>query len=168
MRLTAAEVGVVAARVGLASPLLAYRMTAGLERERWLREQRAAVYVEMIAAYGHNARYVSHPGEAYQSLSPPQWRTLQARIEAFTSDRVFGIRDGHLAAWDEYRAAEAAIAELAGRADSAVDPALVEQRDRLTHGRSAAAARVGDSYDELCRRVRDEMRITRRQWWRIR
>ena len=56
LSLTVGEVALIAAGIGLASPLIAYWTTARLDRERWIRQQRSEVYIDMITIYGRMAR----------------------------------------------------------------------------------------------------------------
>jgi hypothetical protein len=86
--LTVGEVALIAAGIGLASPLIAYRTTARLDRERWIRQQRSEVYIEMIAIYGRMARKAARQEEQYKQPTPEEWRLLQARVEVFTRERV--------------------------------------------------------------------------------
>ena len=92
MGLTVGEVALIAAGIGLASPLIAYWTTARLDRDRWIRAERSKVYVEMLAIYGRMARKTSHQDEPYSPLQAEEWRLLQARVEAFTSDRVLACQ----------------------------------------------------------------------------
>jgi hypothetical protein len=73
MGLTVGEVALIAAGIGLASPLIAYWTTQRLDRERWIRAERSKVYVDMLAVYGRIARNVSHQEEEYHELSPEKW-----------------------------------------------------------------------------------------------
>jgi hypothetical protein len=110
MGLTVGEVALIAAGIGLASPLIAYWTTARLDRERWIRAERSKVYVDMLAVYGRIARKVSHQEDEYHSLSPEKWRLLQARVEAFASNRVIALRDPYLNAWDRFVEEKARLA----------------------------------------------------------
>ena len=47
LSLTVGEVALIAAGIGLASPFIAFWTTARLDRERWIREQRSEVYIEV-------------------------------------------------------------------------------------------------------------------------
>jgi hypothetical protein len=102
MGLTVGEVAMIAAGIGLASPVIAYWTTAPLDRERWIRAERSKVYVDMLAVYGRIARKVSHQEEEYHPLPPEEWRLLQARVDAFASNRVISLRDTYLNAWNRF------------------------------------------------------------------
>jgi hypothetical protein len=152
LSLTVGEVALIAAGIGLVSPFIAYWATARLDRERWIREQRSEVYVEMLAIYGRMARKASHQEEQYTPPSPEEWRLLQARVEAFTSDRVFAIRDPYLSAWNRFLDALGAVGETAD--SSTTDQLLVRQQFVDEHAHA-----VGQLYDDLRTAIRKELRV---------
>lgn len=152
MSLTVGEVALIAAGIGLVSPLIAYWATARLDRERWIRVQRSEVYIEMLAIYGRMARKASHQEEEYTPLSPEEWRLLQARVEAFTSDRVFAIRDLYLHAFDRFLDALGAVSEAA---DSSTTDQLLARQELVDEHAHA----VGQHYDDLRTAVRKELRV---------
>jgi hypothetical protein len=83
--LTVGEVALIAAGIGLASPVIAYWTTARLDRERWIRAERSKVYVDMLAVYGRIARKVSHQGDysfiAFSDFSAPKlWRSARRKV----------------------------------------------------------------------------------------
>jgi len=134
VELTAGEVGLAAAAIALLSPLIVYRTTASLDRERWLRQQRSSLYIDLLAAYGQMASR-AHAGQSGTWRLPTEdWRALQARFEAFSSDDVFAMREPYLRARDEYEAADSVAA------------------------RGAAANRLTDLFEDLRRQIRREMR----------
>ena len=146
MSLTVGEVALLAAGIGLAAPLIAYWTTARLDRERWIREQRSEVYVEMLAIYGRMARRAAHQEEPYQPPTPEEWRLFQARVEAFTSDRVFALRDRYLGAWDLFRDVSDADGEPDGSATA--QKQAIDER----------AVAVRQLYDDLSAAIRKELR----------
>ena len=147
MSLTVGEVALIAAGIGLASPLIAYWTTARLDRERWIREQRSEVYIEMIAVYGRMARKASLlEKEQYKPLAPEEWRLLQARIEAFSSDRVFAFRDRSLVAWNSFMKALDADGDPDGPSNTAQKQVIEE-----------CALAVRKLYDDLCDAIRKEL-----------
>jgi hypothetical protein len=147
LSLTVGEVALIAAGIGLASPLIAYSTTARLDRERWIREQRSEVYIEMIDIYGRMARKASHQEEQYKPLTPEEWRLLQARVEVFTSDRVFAFRDRYLDAWDLFMDVFDADGKPVGSSTTAQKEVIDER-----------ALAVGQLYDDLCAVIRKELR----------
>jgi hypothetical protein len=147
LSLTVGEVALIAAGIGLAAPLIAYWTTARLDRERWIREQRSVVYIEMITTYGRMARKAIHQEEPYEPLTPEEWRLLQARAEVFTSDRVFTFRDRFPGAWNLFME----VFDVGGGPDGSSTPAqkqVVDERG-LT---------VAQLYDDLCAAIRKELR----------
>jgi hypothetical protein len=157
MGLTVGEVALIAAGIGLASPLIAYWTTTQLDRERWIRAERSKVYVEMLAVYGRMAQKASHQEEQYSPLPPEEWRLLQARVEAFASDRVLSLRDPYLDAWNRFLHEDTAL----GSISEATDPSttkLLTQHNRLVHEYSLE---VGNHYDGLRVAIREELRIRR-------
>ena len=147
MSLTVGEVALIAAGVGLVSPLIAYSTTSRLDRERWIRQQRSEVYIEMIAIYGRMARKASHQEEQYEPLTPEEWRLLQARVEVFTSDRVFAFRDRYLDAWNLFMDVFDADGDPDGSSTTAQKQVIDER-----------ALAVGQLYDDLCVAIRKELR----------
>jgi hypothetical protein len=147
LSLTVGEVALIAAGIGLASPLIAYSTTARLDRERWIRQQRSEVYIEMIAIYGRMARKASHQGERYKPPTPEEWRLLQARVEVFTSDRVFAFRDRYLDAWNLFMGVFDADGDPDGSSATAQKQVIDER-----------ALAVGQLYDDLCAAIRKELR----------
>jgi len=147
LSLTVGEVALIAAGIGLASPLIAYWTTARLDRERWIRQQRSEVYIEMIATYGRMARQAIHQEEQYEPPTPEEWRLLQARVEVFTSDRVFAFRDRYLDAWNLFMD----VFGAGGGPDGSSTPAQKQVIDE----RGLAVSQL---YDDLCAAVRRELR----------
>lgn len=147
LSLTVGEVALIAAGIGLASPLIAYSTTARLDRERWIRQQRSEVYIEMIAIYGRMARKASHQEEQYKPPAPEEWRLLQARAEVFTSDRVFAFRDRYLDAWNLFIGVFDADSDPDGSSTTAPKQVIDER-----------ALAVGQLYDDLCAAIRKELR----------
>src|SRR5262245_52694165 len=157
MGLTVGEVALIAAGIGLASPLIAYWTTTQLDRERWIRGTRSKVYVEMLAVYGRMARKASHQEELYSPPSPEEWRLLQARVEAFTSDRVLALRDPYLAAWNRFLDEKAAFDAISEASDPSTAK-LLAQHKRLVHEQ---ALEVGNNYENLRAAIREELRVRR-------
>jgi hypothetical protein len=151
LSLTVGEVALIAAGIGLTSPFIAYWTSARLDRERWIREQRSEVYVEMLATYGRMARKASHQEEQYTPPSPEEWRLLQARVEAFTSDRVFAIRDPYLRAWNRFL-------DALGAVGNAADPSTTHQLLTRQHLVDEHAHAVGQHYNDLRAAIRKELR----------
>ena len=147
LSLTVGEVALIAAGIGLASPFIAFWTTARLDRERWIREQRSEVYIEMIATYGRMASKAIHKEERYEPLTPKEWRLLQARVEVFTSDRVFAFRDQYLGAWNLFME----VFDVGGGPDGSSTPAQKQVIDE----RGLAVAQL---YDDLCAAIRKELR----------
>ena len=157
MGLTVGEVALIAAGIGLASPVIAYWTTARLDRERWIRAERSKVYVDMLAVYGRMARKVSHQEEKYHPLPREEWRLLQARVEAFASDRVIALRDQYLNAWDRFVAEKTELDAI----DKVTDPStteLLKQHKNLVHEH---ALTVGNVYDKMIDAIRKELRAGR-------
>ena len=83
----------LAAVVAVTVPLVTFRMTLRLEKLKWLRDQRAKLYAELIAnaiAECEPYRKADAAPERIQQLSlPPRERAeLGARAMMFASDRV--------------------------------------------------------------------------------
>ena len=148
MSLTVGEVALIAAGIGLASPFIAFWTTARLDRERWIREQRSEVYIEMITTYGRMARQAIHQEEQYKSPTPEEWRLLQARVEVFTSDRVFAYRDRYLDAWNLFMGAF--------DAGSGPDDSSTPAQKQVINERGLAVAHL---YDDLCAAIRKELSL---------
>ena len=158
MGLTVGEVALIAAGIGLASPLIAYWTTARLDRERWIRAERSKVYVDMLAVYGRMARNVSHQEEEeYHPLSPEKWRLLQARVEAFASNRVIALRDPYLNAWNRFVEEKAELYAVDEVTDSSIAE-LLEQRKHLV---DEQALEVGNLYLKLRDAIREELKVGR-------
>ena len=157
MGLTVGEVALIAAGIGLASPLIAYWTTARLDRERWIRAERSKVYVDMLAVYGRMARNVSHQEEEYHELSPEKWRLLQARVEAFASNRVIALRDPYLNAWNRF-VEEKAELDAADEVTDSSTADLLEQRKHLV---AEQAREVGNLYQQLRDAIREELKVGR-------
>jgi hypothetical protein len=148
LSLTVGEVALIAAGIGLVSPFIAFWATARLDRERWIRKQRSVVYIEMIATYGRMASKAKYQEEEqYEPLTPEEWRLLQARVEAFTSDRVFTFRDRFLVAWNLFRE----VFDVIGEPDGSSTPAQKQVIDE----RGLAVVQL---YDDLCAAIRKELR----------
>ena len=101
----------------------------------------------MIAIYGRMARKASHQEEQYEPLTPEEWRLLQARVEVFTSDRVFAFRDRYLDAWNLFMNVFDADGEPDGSSTTAQKQVIDER-----------ALAVGQLYDDLCAAIRKELR----------
>jgi hypothetical protein len=157
MGLTVGEVALIAAGIGLASPLIAYWTTARLDRERWIRAERSKVYVDMLAVYGRMARNVSHQEEEYHLLSREKWRLLQARVEAFASNRVIALRDPYLNAWNRFVEEKAELDAVDEVTDSSTAE-LLEQRKNLVDEQALA---VGSLYLKLRDAIREELKVGR-------
>jgi hypothetical protein len=153
MRLTATQVSLIAAGIALAAPLITYRASARLDRDRWVRERRAETYIDVLATLGRVAVSVVHP-ERSSGLPPEeQWRLFQARVEAFGSRSILDLRDRFLNASDSYRAALVAAEEL--RPD--MDPGLQQKRQEYEQRAEVHRREVGDLYALLERQVRQEL-----------
>jgi hypothetical protein len=61
VRLTTTEMSLIAAGIALAAPLITYRASARLDRNRWVRERRAEAYIEVLATLGRSGVSVTHP-----------------------------------------------------------------------------------------------------------
>jgi len=147
MSLTVGEVALIAAGIGLASPLIAYWTTARLDRERWIRQQRSEVYIEMIAVYGRMARKAFLlEKEQFKPLAPEEWRLLQARIAAFSSDRVYALRDQSLVTWNSFMKVL--------NADSDPDDSSTTAQKQVIEERALAVRKL---YDDLCDVIREEL-----------
>ena len=157
MGLTVGEVALIAAGIGLASPLIAYWTTARLDRERWIRAERSKVYVDMLAIYGRMARNVSHQEEECHPLSLEKWRLLQARVEAFASNRVIALRDPYLNAWNRFVEEKAELDAV----DEVADPSTVEPLEQRRHLVDEQALAVGNLYRKIRDAIREELRVGR-------
>ena len=158
MRLTTTEVSLIAAGIALAAPLITYRASARLDRDRWVRERRAETYIDVLATLGRVAVSVMHPERSSGSPPEEQWRLFQARVEAFGSRSILDLRDRFLNASDNYRAALEAAEEL--RPD--MDPAKHQKRQEYEQRTKVHRSEVGDLYARLERQVRRELH----QEWR--
>jgi hypothetical protein len=158
MELTTTQVSLIAAAIALAAPVITYRASARLDRDRWVRQQRAEAYVEALAVLGRIAAHVTDPAsrpDPFEAVPGDQWRQFQARVEAFASTSVIALRDSLLAAWERYRtAAAAAVAP-------GVPDAEVRRKEADGH-----RAEVRELYADLISRVREELREDRDPWWR--
>jgi hypothetical protein len=155
--LTVGEVALIAAGIGLASPVIAYWTTARLDRERWIRAERSKVYVDMLAVYGRIARKVSHQEEEYDPLPPEEWRLLQARVEAFASNRVIVIRDPFLTAWNRFVEEKTKLDAI----DGEPDPSIAELLEQHKHIVDEQALAVGNLYLKMRDAIREELRVGR-------
>jgi hypothetical protein len=156
VELTTTQVSLIAAAIALAAPVITYRASARLDRDRWVRQQRAEAYVEAVAVLGRIAAHVTDPTsrpDPFEAVPGDQWREFQARVEAFASTSVIALRDSLLVAWERYRTAAAA---------SAGDPDA-EVRRKEAEGYRAEAREL---YADLISRVREELRQDRDPWWR--
>jgi hypothetical protein len=157
MGLTVGEVALIAAGIGLASPIVAYWTTTRLDRERWIRAELSKLYIEMLAIYGRMARKTSHQEEQYSPPSPEEWRLLQARVEAFASDKVISLRNSYLDAWNRFLNEKAAFDAI----DEVADPSSTEllvQRKRVVDEQALAA---GNLYEKIRDAIREELRVRR-------
>jgi hypothetical protein len=157
MGLTVGEVALIAAGIGLASPVIAYWTTTRLDRERWIRAERSKVYVDMLAIYGRIAKKVSHQEEEYHQLPPEEWRLLQARVEAFASNKVIALRDPYLNAWNRFVEEKAELDAI----EEAADPSAVETLERHKHLVDEQAVAVGTLYLKMRDVIREELRVGR-------
>jgi hypothetical protein len=157
MGLTVGEVALIAAGIGLASPVIAYWTTTRLDRERWIRAERSKVYVDMLAVYGRIARKVSHQEEEYHPLPPEEWRLLQARVEAFAGNRVIALRDPYLNAWDRFVEEKSELDAIYQVADPSAAE-LLEQHKNLVDEQALA---VGNLYRKIRDAIREELRVGR-------
>jgi hypothetical protein len=151
VELTTTQVSLVAAGIALAAPVITYRASVRLDRERWVRQQRAETYIEALAVLGRIAAHVTDPTsrpDPFEAVPGDQWRRFQARVEAFGSTSVIALRDSLLAAWERYRAAS-------GAAGAPADPEADGHR-----------AEVRELYADLISRVREELRQDREPRWR--
>ena len=149
MQLTTTQVSLIAAAIALAAPALTYRANARLDRDRWVRERRAETYIEALAILGRIAAYVTDPAarpDPFEAIGGDQWRQFQARVEAFGTTQVIGLRDELLATWERYRAAAAA-------ADGGEEAEVHRAKVRVL-------------YADLISAVREELRQHRDPWWR--
>jgi hypothetical protein len=122
VRLTTTQVSLIAAAIALAAPIITYRASARLDRDRWVRERRAETYISALAVLGRIAAYVTDPASRpnpFETIPGDQWREFQARVEAFASTRVVALRDQLLAAWEGYYLQMDA-------ASTATDPAVAD------------------------------------------
>jgi len=159
VELTATQVSLLAAFIALAAPAITYRASARLDRDRWVRERRAEVYVDALAVLGRIATYVAEPGrraDPFEAVPGDQWRQFQARVEAFATTTVLSLRDSLLTAWERYRTAMAAAA-AAGNAEEAA----VQRKEADGH-----RAEVRTRYADLISVVREELKQDRDPWWR--
>jgi hypothetical protein len=157
MSLTVGEVALIAAGIGLAAPVIAYWTTARLDRERWIRAERSKVYVDMLAVYGRIARKVSHQEEEYDPLPPEEWRLLQARVEAFASNRVIVMRDPFLNAWNRFVQEKTKLDAI----DEEPDPPIAELLEQHKHIVDEQALAVGNLYLKMRDAIREELRVGR-------
>jgi hypothetical protein len=157
MGLTVGEVALIAAGIGLAAPVIAYWTTARLDRERWIRAERSKVYVDMLAVYGRIARKVSHQEEKYHPLPPEEWRLLQARVEAFASNRVITLRDPFLNAWNRFVEEKTELDAI----DKVKDPSTAELLEQHEHTVDEQALAVGNLYLKIRDAIREELRVGR-------
>jgi hypothetical protein len=158
VELTTTQVGLMAALIALAAPAITYRANLRLDRDRWVRQQRAETYIEALAVLGRIAAHVTEPAsgpEPFEAVPGDQWRQFQARVEAFASTPVIVLRDSLLTAWERYRAA-AATAAAPGAPD-----AEVRRKEADGH-----RAEVRERYADLISRIREELRQERDPWWR--
>jgi hypothetical protein len=158
VELTTTQISLVAAVIALAAPTITYRATVRLDRDRWVRQQRAETYVEALAVLGRIAAHVAEPDrrpDPFETVPGDQWRQLQARVEAFASTSVIALRDSLLTAWERYRAAVAVPAGAGGP-----DP---EVRRKEADGHRTE---VRELYADLISRVREELKQDRDPWWR--
>jgi hypothetical protein len=162
VRLTTTQVSLIAAGIALAAPLVTYRASARLDRDRWVRERRAETYIDVLATLGRVAVFVVHP-ERSSGLPPEEhWRLFQARVEAFGSRAVIDLRDKFLHASDSYRAVQGAADELG----PAKDPAAQQKRKEVEERAEVLRGEVGDLYARLERQVRQELQQEWRPAWR--
>jgi hypothetical protein len=160
VELTTTQISLVAAGIALAAPVITYRANVRLDRERWVRQQRAETYIEALAVLGRIAAHVTDPTsrpDPFEAVPGDQWRRFQARVEAFGSTSVIALRDSLLAAWERYRAAAGAAA-APGDGDSEAEVRRTEADGHRTE--------VRELYADLISRVREELRQDREPRWR--
>jgi hypothetical protein len=159
VELTATQISLFAALIALAAPAITYRASARLDRDRWVRQRRAEIYIDALAVLGRIATYVAEPAkrpDPFETVPGDQWRQFQARVEAFASTAVLSLRDSLLTAWERYRTAMAAAA-AAGNAEEAA----VHRKEADGH-----RAEVRTRYADLISVVREELKQDRDPWWR--
>jgi hypothetical protein len=153
VQLTTTQVSLIAVGIALAAPLITYRASARLDRERWVRERRAETYIDALATLGRVAVFVGHPERSSGLPTDEQWRLFQARVEAFGSRAVIDLRDSLLRASDSYRAVRGAAEELGPDPD----PAKQQQRKEYQECAQIHRDEVSALYARLERQVRQEL-----------
>jgi hypothetical protein len=111
----------------------------------------------MLAVYGRIARKVSHQEEEYDPLPPEEWRLLQARVEAFASNRVIVMRDPFLNAWNRFVEEKAELDAI----DEQPDPSIAELLEQHKHIVDEQALAVGNLYLKMRDAIREELRVGR-------
>jgi hypothetical protein len=150
VQLTTTQVSLIAALIALAAPAITYRANARLDRDRWVRQRRAETYIEALAVLGRLAAYVAEPAtrpNPFEAIGGDQWRQFQARVEAFGTTQVIGLRDELLTTWERYQTA-------------------ADDQDKDKEGLETHRAKVRVLYADLISLVREELKQDRYPWWR--
>ena len=154
MGLTVGEVALIAAGIGLASPLIAYWTTTQLDRERWIvRSDRRCTSRCSPYMDGWHRKLPTKKSNILHYRR--KWRLLQARVEAFASDRVLSLRDPYLDAWNRFLHEDTVLGSISEVTDPSTTK-LLTQHNRLVH---EYLFEVGNHYDGLRVAIREELRV---------
>ena len=143
--------------VALIVPVLAYQFALRQENRRWLREQRAALYLDLLVeidaeqdwATFHNRSEQDQQEARYQDhrMSPKDRKHLDARVVAYASPQVLALYTRFTAEW----------------LSIVVSPALEGH-----HRQYAAEVSTREGLARIRERVRFELLRSERPWWRPR
>jgi hypothetical protein len=103
------------------------------------------------------ARKASHQEDQYSPPSPEEWRLLQARVEAFASDKIISLRNSYLDAWNRFLNEKTALDAINEEADPSSAVPLAE-RKRIVDEQALA---VGNLYEKIRDAIREELRVRR-------
>jgi hypothetical protein len=153
MDATAVAVGsaVLAAIIAVTVPRLTFRLAMRQDHDRWLRDQKSALYVDLLTEANAEARYIRH------AAARPEVRERAAEFFAAADVRLPPLERARLGARGSIFGSPA-VNELFNKLLSVGSEATLGQHD---DDGTAANMRVGELMDKLEAMVRHELRADR-------
>jgi hypothetical protein len=149
MNATAVAVGsaVLAAIIAVVVPRLTFRLALRQDHDRWLRDQRSALYVDLLTEAHAEARYIRH------AAARPEVRERTAGFFAAGDMRLPSLERARLGARSSIFGSPA-VNELFNKLQAVGADATLRQHD---DDGMAANIRVGELMDKLEATVRHEL-----------